>query len=440
MRVLQPLRELGTPLADISQPMPWTACNRPLTPSSRARKCGRTGSRPRRASCPTSSSTSSRRARRTARRRSRRSSSGSPAARSNRVGHDDAAFSERSAKYLFSDRGHLARGRPTTTRSSPGCAIRGARSPSSAPGRRTSTSPQEEESVVDEAFGAKLEKLGADQGEVRPGQLLPPQQQHRPCRITVEHLRRPARAWPGLGLEPGHASAGRLGRSRGVHGGTRRGGIRPPRRVLSDGRALHIVEAESEDAVRARFGHDPWPVEMLDVRYGDTMGDPAAKLTGGCLCGGVRFEVSEPLVSSGYCHCTRCQRRTGTAASASGRIAPGSLAILSGEELIRPGIRPDHGFSKVFCSQCGSALWSQSQDDPESNVRLGAFDGDPGIRPSTASSSPMPRRGSRSRTTGCPGTRSTASSYCTSVAGPGVGQNVALREWVARVDETCPTR
>ena len=35
--------------------------------------------------------------------------------------------------------------------------------------------------------------------------------------------------------------------------------------VLSDGRALHIVEAESEDAVRARFGDDPWPVEMLDV-------------------------------------------------------------------------------------------------------------------------------------------------------------------------------
>jgi len=46
-------------------------------------------------------------------------------------------------------------------------------------------------------------------------------------------------------------------------------------------------------------------------------------LTGGCMCGGVRFEVDEPLVSASYCHCTRCQRRTGTAASASARIAPG---------------------------------------------------------------------------------------------------------------------
>ena len=35
--------------------------------------------------------------------------------------------------------------------------------------------------------------------------------------------------------------------------------------VLEDGRALHVVEASSEDAVRARFAEDPWPVEMLDV-------------------------------------------------------------------------------------------------------------------------------------------------------------------------------
>lgn len=105
-------------------------------------------------------------------------------------------------------------------------------------------------------------------------------------------------------------------------------------------------------------------------------------LTGGCLCGGVRFEVSEPLVSAGYCHCKRCQRRTGTAASASARIVPGSLRIVAGEELVR-SYRPPDGFAKDYCSGCGSALWSRSPDDPELiSVRLGAFDADPGIRPS----------------------------------------------------------
>jgi hypothetical protein len=109
---------------------------------------------------------------------------------------------------------------------------------------------------------------------------------------------------------------------------------------------------------------------------------PELPLTGGCLCGAVRFEVSAPLVSAGYCHCTRCQRRTGSAASISGRIAPGSLQILSGEELLRSYDPPDHGFSKVFCSGCGGHLWSQSPDDPDvKSIRLGAFDSDPGIRP-----------------------------------------------------------
>ena len=108
---------------------------------------------------------------------------------------------------------------------------------------------------------------------------------------------------------------------------------------------------------------------------------PDLPLTGGCLCCGVRFEVTEPPESAGYCHCTRCRRRTGTAGSPQAKIAPGSLRITSGEELVR-SYDPLDGFSKVFCSVCGSALWSRSQADPEvMSVRLGAFDADPGVRP-----------------------------------------------------------
>src|SRR5579859_333971 len=103
--------------------------------------------------------------------------------------------------------------------------------------------------------------------------------------------------------------------------------------------------------------------------------------TGHCLCGGVRFEVTAEPASASYCHCTRCQRRTGTAASAQGRIAPGSLRITRGEELVR-AFRPADGFAKMFCGECGSALWSQSPDGGVMSVRLGAFDTDPGIRPS----------------------------------------------------------
>jgi hypothetical protein len=109
---------------------------------------------------------------------------------------------------------------------------------------------------------------------------------------------------------------------------------------------------------------------------------PELPLRGGCGCGAVRFEVSAPLRSSKYCHCTRCQRRSGTAASASARPQPGSFHIVAGEEHLRAW-RPADGADKWFCGNCGSALFSQVQDDPERiGIRLGAFDGDPGIRPS----------------------------------------------------------
>jgi len=105
-------------------------------------------------------------------------------------------------------------------------------------------------------------------------------------------------------------------------------------------------------------------------------------LTAGCLCGGVRFELDEPPISAGYCHCTRCQRRTGTAASVQARIVPGSLRIVSGEDLVRT-FEPEDGFPKEFCSACGSALWSRNPDNPDAlSVRMGAFDEDPGVRPS----------------------------------------------------------
>jgi hypothetical protein len=100
------------------------------------------------------------------------------------------------------------------------------------------------------------------------------------------------------------------------------------------------------------------------------------------MCGGVRFEVSEPLLGALYCHCTRCQRRTGSAFSVSALTAPGSLEITQGRELIHSWAPPD-GWVKSFCGECGSQVCTTHPDDPGLvSVRMGAIDGDPGIRPS----------------------------------------------------------
>ena len=104
-------------------------------------------------------------------------------------------------------------------------------------------------------------------------------------------------------------------------------------------------------------------------------------VTGGCGCGAVRFEVTAPFVSSSYCHCTRCQRRTGTASSANARAEPGSVRVVAGEDELRYWA-PDEGFEKIFCCRCGSALFSRPPGSSDfTGVRLGTLDDDPGIRP-----------------------------------------------------------
>ncbi len=96
----------------------------------------------------------------------------------------------------------------------------------------------------------------------------------------------------------------------------------------------------------------------------------------------MRFELTEPVREAGYCHCTRCQKRTGTASSAQARIAARTFRLLAGEDLVKGWRHPDGGYEKCFCRECGSHLFSRSPDGTQMSVRLSAFDGDPGVRPS----------------------------------------------------------
>lgn len=104
-------------------------------------------------------------------------------------------------------------------------------------------------------------------------------------------------------------------------------------------------------------------------------------LQGGCLCGAVRFELTAAPTQAGYCHCTRCQRRTGSGASAQARIDGSTFRLLSGAGAVR-GWKPPTGFEKCFCGECGSHLFSRSPDGAQMSIRMSAFDEDPGVRPS----------------------------------------------------------
>jgi hypothetical protein len=97
-------------------------------------------------------------------------------------------------------------------------------------------------------------------------------------------------------------------------------------------------------------------------------------LTAGCLCGAVRFEVTEPFERVSACHCTTCKKISGGVGTASGRVPTGAIRIVAGKEHITT-YQPDEGTAKSFCSRCGTNLFGGGwPESTHTSVRLPTLD------------------------------------------------------------------
>lgn len=97
-------------------------------------------------------------------------------------------------------------------------------------------------------------------------------------------------------------------------------------------------------------------------------------LEGSCLCGAVRFEVTEPFLTVTACHCTNCKKISGSVGTVNGRARSASIRIVDGAGLLT-GYQPREGTVKTFCSACGSNLFGGGwPDSEECSVRLSAID------------------------------------------------------------------
>lgn len=82
-------------------------------------------------------------------------------------------------------------------------------------------------------------------------------------------------------------------------------------------------------------------------------------VTGGCLCGAVRYQYRGEVGAAGYCHCTDCRRVSGSAFGISVRVQVAGFRVISGQP---------RGFTKIgdsgrpvtryFCADCGSPLYT----------------------------------------------------------------------------------
>ena len=98
--------------------------------------------------------------------------------------------------------------------------------------------------------------------------------------------------------------------------------------------------------------------------------------TGSCLCGGVTYELDEPLRDSVACHCSQCRKTSGHYWSAT--QVPNARFRITRDETLQ-WYRSSQDARRGFCNRCGASLFWQQDRQAATSVGSGTIDGATGI-------------------------------------------------------------
>jgi hypothetical protein len=87
-------------------------------------------------------------------------------------------------------------------------------------------------------------------------------------------------------------------------------------------------------------------------------------MTGGCMCGSVRYELGSNPSDCGWCHCRTCQLFSGAPAMAFTCVPAGDFAWSEGEEQVR-WVKSSSFGRRAFCGECGTPLLVTVDHQPE---------------------------------------------------------------------------
>jgi len=97
------------------------------------------------------------------------------------------------------------------------------------------------------------------------------------------------------------------------------------------------------------------------------------KITGSCLCGAVKFTCSDSFSQFHFCHCTQCQKATGSAHVANLFTDLNNIDWISGLDKVKRYDVPGRAISSAFCSECGSPVPYASLTDDALVVPAGSL-------------------------------------------------------------------
>jgi hypothetical protein len=84
----------------------------------------------------------------------------------------------------------------------------------------------------------------------------------------------------------------------------------------------------------------------------------AAKYTGGCQCGNIRYEIVGTPKALVVCHCTDCQRQSGSAFGMTLLVNEGDFRLTQGEvKTYASTSAAGRGKLGAFCPECGTRIY-----------------------------------------------------------------------------------
>lgn len=106
------------------------------------------------------------------------------------------------------------------------------------------------------------------------------------------------------------------------------------------------------------------------------------EINGGCLCGAVRFHLTGSVSGFYFCHCSRCQKSSGSVHGSNLFFKNASLDWEKGKDLCAEYVHEQTRFGKCFCTHCGCPL-PRVIDEKNKVIQVpaGCLDGDQEFEP-----------------------------------------------------------
>ena len=103
---------------------------------------------------------------------------------------------------------------------------------------------------------------------------------------------------------------------------------------------------------------------------------------GGCQCGAIRYRIDGAPLGLAVCHCTECQRQSGSAFGMSLLVPAAALRLTAGT-LNSFAVKCDSGRTKTctFCPACGTRIYHQTNAAAMS-IKAGTLDDTSDLAPS----------------------------------------------------------